>query len=123
MNRLLHRRTSVLILLLFCSLAFLSFRSLSNLKVTYDIEQFFPEEDEDLLFYRAFIKEFKADDDFLLVAIRRSEGVFEAAFLQEVHQFSQSAKTLPFVLEAQSLSFLSNHYKTPFGLTSAPLVH
>ncbi|HSF52445.1 MAG TPA: MMPL family transporter, partial [Algoriphagus sp.] len=40
----------------------------------YDFEQFFPEDDPDLAFYRQFEKDFESDNDYLLIALQNPEG-------------------------------------------------
>jgi predicted RND superfamily exporter protein len=95
----------------------------TKLKFTFDFEQFFPEGDEDLAFFRDFIEEFESDDNFLLVAIRRSEGAFEQAFLEKFHDFSINARSLPHVTESQSLTKFSYPVRTPFAITTVPAIH
>ena len=54
--------------------AFLSAASvyfLFHLQFAFDFEQFFPEGDEDLAFFREFIEEFETDDNFMLVGVRQ----------------------------------------------------
>ncbi len=116
-----HFRT--IVFFVFGLLAVTSFVFLFHLKFSFDFEQFFPEGDEDLEFFREFIKEFEADDNFLLVAVRRDEGVFDQQFLEKFHDFTLRSRTLPHVLESQSLTKVSYPVKTPFAITSIPAIH
>ena len=72
------------------------FTAMNRVKFVFDFEQFFPEGDDDLIFFRAFKERFEPDDNFLLVGIRREEGVFEQAFLEDVLSFSLEARRIQF---------------------------
>ncbi|MEZ5040903.1 MAG: MMPL family transporter [Saprospiraceae bacterium] len=96
---------------------------LTRLRFTFDFEQFFPRGDEDLEVFKEFIASFETDDNFLLVAIRRADGVFEQSFLEQFQAFSIASRSLPHVVESQSLTQLSAPLKTPFGFTSIPYIH
>ncbi len=94
-----------------------------RIQFSFDFEQFFPEGDEDLAFFREFVQEFETDDNFMLIAIRRQEGVFEQRFLEQVREFTLACRQLPHVQEAQSLTTVSYPLKTPFAITTIPVVH
>ncbi|WP_273567320.1 efflux RND transporter permease subunit [Maribacter halichondriae] len=96
---------------------------LKGLKFSFDFNQFFPEGDDDLIFYQEFTEEFGTDDSFLLIAIENDETVFEADFLRRFHEFSQKADTLPYVKSAQSLTTLFYPLKTSFGYTRIPIIN
>lgn len=96
---------------------------LFQLKFSFDFEQFFPEGDEDLEFFKDFISEFETDDNFLLIAIKREEGVFEQAFLEKFHDFTLKTRDLPYVEESQSLTKFGYPIKTPFAVTTIPAIH
>lgn len=50
----------------------------------YDFEQFFPDDDPDLAFYRQFEKDFESDNDYLLIALQSpTEEVVEVSFLEK----------------------------------------
>ncbi len=116
-------RFRVPILILFVILAGASGYFTTQLKFSFDFEQFFPEGDEDLTFFRDFIENFEADDNFMLVALVRKEGVFDSTFLSKVHRFTLDAREVPFVEESQSLTKFSYPLKTPFAVTSIPVIH
>ncbi|MCB9295882.1 MAG: MMPL family transporter [Lewinellaceae bacterium] len=108
---------------IFGVLAIISAFSIRNLKFSFDFEQFFPEGDEDLEFFQDFIREFESDDNFLLVAIRREEGVFDQQFLERFHDFSIQARRLPHVTACQSLTKFAYPVRTPFAITTVPAIH
>lgn len=66
----------------------------NRVNFSFDFEQFFPTGDPDLEFFYEFKQRFEPDDNFLLVAIKRKEGVFEQKFLEQVKTFSKEVKTL-----------------------------
>jgi predicted RND superfamily exporter protein len=96
---------------------------LPSLKFSFDFSQFFPTGDDDLYFYEQFIKDFSTDDNFLLVGIENNSTVFEKDFLLRCKAFTEDAKNLPFVTDANSLTNLSYPLKTSFGYTKLPVIH
>ncbi len=94
-----------------------------QLKFSFDFEQFFPEGDEELNFFRDFVKEFETDDNFMIIAIKRQNGVFDSVFLQQFHDFTLRSRDLPFVTDAQSLTKISYPIRTPFSIASIPAIH
>ena len=111
------------ILGLFILLGIVSTFLLFNLKFSFDFSQFFPEGDEDLIFYQDFIEEFGVDDSFLLVAIENDDTVFEKGFLQRFDAFSKDSKKLPYVIKNQSITTLFYPLKTSFGYSRLPIIH
>jgi len=95
---------------------------LPNLKFSFDFSQFFPEGDEDLVFYQEFIKEFGVDDSFLLVAVKNEGTVFEKDFLTRFNKLTLASKDLPYVIENQSLTTLFYPLKTSFGYSKLPII-
>ena len=116
-------KRSKIIVFVFLALGVLSTLSLTRLKFSFDFEQFFPTGDSELDFYKAFRKEFEADDNFLLVAIKRKDGVFDSSFLAKVHDFTLKSRSLPYVTDCQSLTKIEYPIKTPFAITTIPVIH
>lgn len=109
--------------LVFGILAVWSAFLIPRLQFSFDFEQFFPRGDKDLEFFREFIAEFETDDNFLLIALEREDGVFDSSFLARVHDLSLAARKLPYVESSYSLTQFAYPLKTPFGLTSIPAIH
>lgn len=107
----------------FIVLAAISGYYVTQLQFSFDFEQFFPEGDEDLAFFRDFVENFEGDDNFLLVAIRREEGIFQQDFLERFHAFTLDTRDLPHVEESQSLTKFSYPVRTPFAITTVPAIH
>ncbi len=116
-------RPSLVSIAVFGLLAIVSAFQLQNLKFAFSFEQFFPKGDEDLEFFTDFTEEFEADDNFLLVAVRREEGVFDQSFLEQFHDFTLRSADIPYILESQSLTKISYPLKTPFAITTIPAIH
>jgi hypothetical protein len=111
------------ILIVFGLLGLASAFSLPQLRFSFNFEQFFPEGDKDLEFFRDFTKSFEADDNFLLIAVTRSEGVFDSSFLANFHDFSLRCRELPHATGSQSLTMVGYPLKTPFAITTVPAIH
>lgn len=111
------------ILVLFGLLAIAGAIAIPNLKFSFNFEQFFPEGDEDLDFFRDFTRDFETDDNFLLIAATRKKGVFDSVFLAQFHDFSLRVRNLPHVSGSQSLTMFSYPLKTPFAITTVPAIH
>jgi predicted RND superfamily exporter protein len=117
------RQFRIVSFVVFGLLAAASAYYLTQLRFSFDFEQFFPRGDEDLEFFQNFVKEFESDDNFLLVAVERPEGVFHQPFLEKFHQLTLELRDLPHVKQSQSLTKFKYPVKTPFGLTSIPAIH
>jgi len=116
-------RVRLFSLVVFGVLAAVSGAGLERLRYSFDFEQFFPKGDPDLEFFRRFVEDFEPDDNFLLIALERPAGVFDSAFLARVHDLTLRCRQVPHVLASQSLTTIAYPLKTPFGLTSIPVVH
>lgn len=119
----MNKNTRIVSISVFSILAIISAFALMHLKFSFDFEQFFPTGDEDLEFFKQFRDDFEADDNFMLIAIRKKDGVFEQNFLEQFHDFSIQTKQLPYVEDSQSLTKISYPVKTPFGISSIPAIH
>ncbi len=113
----------IFIIGLFVALAIVSGFYLTKLKFSFDFEQFFPQGDEDLEYFREFVKEFETDDNFMLVAVRREGGIFDQAFLEKFHDLTIKSRDLPNVVQSISLTKIGYPIKTPFAITTVPAIH
>ncbi|QCX00433.1 hypothetical protein FGM00_10025 [Aggregatimonas sangjinii] len=111
------------IVAIFLVLGVLAGASLLQLKFSFDFSQFFPEGDEDLVFYQEFIEDFGTDDNFLLVAVTHDSSVFEKRFLKTFDSFSRNAKSLPYVTESLSLTTVFYPLKTGMGYIRLPVIN
>jgi len=111
------------IISLFFVLAIVSTYFSTQLKFSFSFEQFFPKGDPDLEFYKNFTKDFEADDNFLLIAVKHHPTVFDSAFLSEFHTLSLQLRDIPLITKVQSLTQVEYPVRTPFGYTMIPLIH
>lgn len=150
---MLHLRYPKLIIGFFLALALAGgFAAFYRLYFRFNFEDFFPKGDPDLAFYYEFKERFEPDDNFLLIALHRKDGIFEQSFLKKVHDFSLKARDIEFtlkdsaltrwewdksllknpegagflarpILQSQSLIQVEFPIKTPFAFTSIPAIH
>jgi uncharacterized protein len=117
------RRYRQIVFSLFAVLIATSIYFITTLRFSFDFEQFFPQGDADLAFFQKFIAEFESDDNFLLVGVKRTEGVFNQDFLTKFDSLSTKASDLAYVKDAQSLTKVQLPLKTLFGITGIPAIH
>lgn len=89
---------------------------LNELRFQLDFEAYFPKNDQAFIRFQEFKKKFGPDDDFLLIAFERSEGVFDSSFLHQYHSFAEASKELPFIEESTSLTNLRYPVQMPLML-------
>ncbi len=108
-----HRKSFIIATVL---VAVASVFSFPFLKFAFNFEQFFPAGDEDLIYFQEFIEEFETDDNFLLIAIENEPSVFDSTFLSKLRVFSDSARSIPYVKDVQSLANIKFPSVGPTGL-------
>jgi len=111
------------IIAFFLLLVPLSLYQAIDLKFSFDFEQFFPEGDPDLNFFYEFIEDFETDDNFLMIVIPNGDDVFDKEYLNQLHNFTLQARNLDYVKKSQSLTTMSYPVKTPFGISTVPIIH
>lgn len=141
-----------IVIISFLVLAVIGGLSLRSLRFSFDFKDFFPTGDPDLAFYNEFKERFDPDDNFMLIALHRKDGIFEQNFLKKVHDFALKARDISFsvskkdksvwkmgetlienesgegytakpVTDAQSLLQVEFPLKTPFTFTTIPALH
>ena len=113
-----------LIIAVFSALSVASVILILGLKFSFDFEQFFPQGDPDLEFFREFSANFEADDNFILVAVENHPSVFDSVFLAKFHELTQRADTLPYVTATQSITtFQFPIVRPPFFSMNVPAIH
>ncbi len=112
------------IIIVFFFLAVGSVYSIFQIRFTFDFEQFFPKGDPDLEYFLDFRKNFETDDNFLLIALRRENGIFNQQFLNEVHALTLAARRLDNVTQSVSITNTEFPLKLPFGgFSSIEAIH
>lgn len=96
------RALSLLALLFVLIVTGLSAWEARKLRFDYDFETFFPVDDPDLDVYKDFRKTFEYDNEFVLLALIREEGIFEQKFLQNVSLLTDSLRHVKDVTAVRS---------------------
>lgn len=117
------RKIRIPIIVGFSLMAIYSLTFMFKLNFQFDFESFFPKDDPDLAIFKDFIKDFETDDNFLLVGLKREEGIFDQKFLEDLHDLTIKAKDLPYIREAESITKIAYPIITPFGVTTIPAIH
>ena len=73
-----------------------------KLKFDYDFEKFFPQEDDDLDFFKEYRSKFENDNDFVLIGLKSKSGIFNQEFLIKAKNLGDSLKKLPHIREVIS---------------------
>ncbi len=96
--------SKILGLLLLCLTIFFGYQ-VSNLKFDYDFEKFFPAEDEDADFFYEHRKKFEFDNNFVLVGIENTDGVFQKDFLLRLDSLTKAfQQNLPYLSGVRSIT-------------------
>lgn len=90
----------ILIILITIGLATL----IPSIKFDYDFEKFFPKNDDETEFYFKHREVFQSDNDFLLIAIEREDGIFDKQFLNKVEQCKKELENLKYVSFARAIT-------------------
>lgn len=121
-----YPRTVLLCFVLFT--VFGGWLALERVRFSFDLQDFFPDGDEDIRYFNEFKRNFEPDDNFLLLALRREKGVMDSLFLSDVLAFGQRVREIrgdsgQLVHSVQSLLNIEYPVKTPFAFTTIPAVH
>ena len=109
--------------LLFLVVAILGVHTIFNAKFVFDFEDFFPQNDPDLEYFLEFVAEFDTDDNFYLIGLENSKGIFDQQYLQKVDSLTRALKTVDNIDEAISLTSIVFPVMTPMGILPIPAVN
>ncbi len=119
-ERLLTRRNAWLTLVVLALISVGAAFALRNVRVDYDFEKFFPNNDPELDRYMEFRERFGHDNDFLLFGIEREEGVFDRELLTRVDTLTARLTGLQRVTKVLSPTRMSEPVITPVGAFETP---
>ncbi len=104
------------------TLVLLIFRPMPNFD--YDFEQFFPQDDPDLAFYRGvYERDFGSDNDYLLLAMSNPDGgLFEPRFLAQAAKAKDQIQSLSGVDTLISIFDLEIPIINAFGIQTFPVL-
>ncbi len=104
------------------SLVFFGYH-LTHLKISFEFEKLFGEDNPDRQFYESHLEVFGYDNDYLLVIVEAQSTVFDTLFLQKLSYWSQNNKKLSGVKSLISPTDIPHLIKSPVGITGIPLLH
>ena len=119
-NNKKFRRALVLLWLL--SLAFFGYQ-LTHLKISFEFEKLFGENNPDRQFYEKHLEVFGYDNDYLLLIVEAQESIFDTVFLQKVSDWSRNNKKIDGIVSLTSPTEIPHLIKSPLGITGIPLLH
>lgn len=96
--------------------------ALRHARLDYDFEKFFPSDDPELDRYNAFRARFGGDNDHLLIAIVREEGIADHGFLEQVDRLTKALRMVDNVQRVTSPTELAEPIVTPLGVFERPLL-
>jgi len=112
------------IIIVTAALTAMAIPRLLQLKIDYDIENFFDPEDSDLIYYHQHRETFESDNNFILIAIENKKGIFNEDFLHLIDSVTKHLKDLKYVENIVSPTTLKKVIKVPIvGYINAPVIH
>lgn len=93
------------------------------LEFNYDFEKFFPQEDDDLSFYKDYRSTFENDNDFILIGLVNKEGIFQEDFLNQAEQLTEELRSLPHLREVISPLEMKYYEFSSFGMKENSFFH
>jgi predicted RND superfamily exporter protein len=121
-ERLLTRRNAWYTIALLALVTACFAIALRQVRVDYDFEKFFPNNDPELDRYLQFRERFGHDNDFLLFGIESEQGVFDRSLLTKVDTLTARLERLPFVAQVLSPTRLNEPVITPVGAFETPFL-
>lgn len=118
-----YKKIAITVLSVVFALTGLSLYFLQEIKIEYNFEDFFDKGDEDFVFYTRFREEFGDDNDYFLISVEEENGVFNQAFLNDIHLLTDKLSGVDGVLDVISPTNLKNKIASPMGISQIPFIH
>lgn len=118
-----YKLISRLLLLLIAVITISALWLCRSIKFDYNFESFFPKGDDDLEFYLDYRQQFEYDNEFALIGIENSSGIFDRTFLEKVERFSDSLRHVPDIVRVLSPSDIKHPVIGPIGAVEVPYLH
>ncbi len=83
------QKVSIIIILSVLGISIFFAVQLKKLHFDYELERFFPIQNENTLFFEQFRKTFGGDSDYILIGLRNKAGIFQKDFLQKADSLYQ----------------------------------
>lgn len=120
---MLNKKFAERLIILISLVSLVFFVNLKDLGLDYRFENFFPENDPDLVYYYDFVNEFETDNDFFIVGIKNNNGIFKQEFLQKLEALTDSLRKIEFINSIKSPTSLKFPVAGPFGVITVPYIH
>ena len=97
----------------------------TKIEFDYDFEAFFSKTDPETEFFDEHRKRFETDNDFVFIALRREDGIFNKDFLVRTRDFVDELKKDSLVEDVQCITHMDEYIKTPFSAAvfDSPYIH
>ncbi|MFT4678541.1 MAG: putative RND superfamily exporter protein [Flavobacteriales bacterium] len=119
-----YRNLSLAVIFIIVALTSGAVYLVSELKLDYNFENFFPQDDPESQFYFDFRDAFETDNDFAVIGLGNNEGVFKADFLARVDSLTKDVEKLESVIRVMSPTSLVEMYRGAMGEPhKVPLLH
>ena len=96
---------------------------ITTLEFDYEFEHFFPSEDTSLDFYLEYNEKFATDVDFVLLALKNDDGIFDKEFLLKAKSLREELLTVDEVKRIISPFDAKDYTIGPFGPIAISLLH
>ncbi|RFC53390.1 efflux RND transporter permease subunit [Brumimicrobium aurantiacum] len=92
--------------------------------LNYNFEEFFPSDDEETSFFFNHRALFESDNDFMLIAVEREDGIFDKTFLNKVNAYAKDLSELDHVQFTRDITNEKERFIYPGGMSGErPYIH
>ena len=119
----LRKTLSIVILACVGLISLAAISLISQVKFDYKFEKFLPPSDEDLQFYWEHIDRFESDNDFLLLGIDNTKGIFQEDFLIKIDSLTGILEKKEYIEKVASPTNIDNPIIGPLGVIKSSYIH
>ena len=101
----------------------LSIFQITKLKLDFNFESFFQEDNPHRQFFDQHKKVFGYDNDYLMVIFQSQHGIFDQVFLERINIASNELKSVEGVEQLISPVEFQYPIKSPLGISGFPVIH
>ncbi len=119
----MYRRTAYGVIAILAIVSAFLIWQLPSLQFNYVFEDFFPVDDPELAYYQDFKEQFGEDNDYLLLAIESSNGIFNERYLNHIDTISAALSRLEGTVNVSSITNAEQPVAGPIGVFQVPVIH
>ncbi len=93
----------------------------TRLQFDFELEKLFPKGDDDLAYFKEHVERFGYDNDYLTIALKAPETIYDSFFVAEAQKVVTTLRQLPGVDFVSSPLELPKMVATPMGLSAFPM--